>query len=182
MTLKDRLLEAQKNIDLALLRSGRAQHVEIVAATKTRDPKTINETIQCGITNIGENRIQEAEKKFGSFEKMPQLKKTKDFKLFLGVALQRAKKFSAGSESHKKAHFKADAGERPAIRGHSLGLKPRVWCFSQVSSCNTFQHNLQHFPDVCCWFGDLFRFALAQAALPPPSSSISIEKTRNKFQ
>ena len=59
MTLKDRLLEAQKNIDLALLRSGRAQRVEVVAATKTRDPKTINDTIGCGITNIGENRIQE---------------------------------------------------------------------------------------------------------------------------
>ena len=64
MTLKDRLLEAQKNIELALLRSGRAQRVEVVAATKTRDPKIIKDTIRCGITSIGENRIQEAEKKF----------------------------------------------------------------------------------------------------------------------
>ena len=63
MTLNDRFLEAQKNIKLALERSGRNQSVEIVAATKTQKPNTINETIECGISSIGENRIQEAEKK-----------------------------------------------------------------------------------------------------------------------
>ena len=62
MTLNDRFLEAQKNIKLALERSGRNQSVEIVAATKTQKPNTINETIECGISSIGENRIQEAEK------------------------------------------------------------------------------------------------------------------------
>ena len=64
MTLNDRFLEAQKNIKLALERSGRNQSVEIVAATKTQKPNTINETIEFGISSIGENRIQEAEKKF----------------------------------------------------------------------------------------------------------------------
>ena len=57
MTLNDRFLEAQKNIKLALERSGRNQSVEIVAATKTQKPNTINETIACGISSIGENRI-----------------------------------------------------------------------------------------------------------------------------
>ena len=66
MTLNDRFLEAQKNIKLALERSGRNQSVEIVAATKTQKPNTINETIECGISRIGENRIQEAEKKVSS--------------------------------------------------------------------------------------------------------------------
>ena len=64
MTLNDRFLEAQKNIKLALERSGRNQTVEIVAATKTQKPNTIKETIECGSSSVGETRIQEAEKKF----------------------------------------------------------------------------------------------------------------------
>ena len=52
MTLNDRFLEAQKNIKLALERSGRNQSVEIVAATKTQKPNTINETIECGIRTV----------------------------------------------------------------------------------------------------------------------------------
>jgi len=64
MTLKDRLLEAQNKIARALSQSERKQEVEIVAATKTQEPKLVEETIACGVKSIGENRIQEAEKKF----------------------------------------------------------------------------------------------------------------------
>ena len=52
MTLNDRFLEAQKNIKLALERSGRNQSVEIVAATKTKKPNTINETIELSLIHI----------------------------------------------------------------------------------------------------------------------------------
>ena len=75
MTLNDRFLEAQKNIKLALERSGRNQSVEIVAATKTQKANTINETIGCGISSVGENRIQEAEKKFNKLLKTKGVKK-----------------------------------------------------------------------------------------------------------
>ena len=64
MSLQDRVLEAQTKIARALSQSERKQAVEIVAATKTRDPKLIENTIACGVKSIGENRIQEAEKKF----------------------------------------------------------------------------------------------------------------------
>ncbi|MGB9642322.1 MAG: alanine racemase, partial [Candidatus Ratteibacteria bacterium] len=40
------------------------QDVVIVAATKTRSVEEIKQAIECGITHIGENYIQEAEKKF----------------------------------------------------------------------------------------------------------------------
>ena len=75
MTLNDRLLKVQLNIEKALLRSGRTQSVKIVAATKTRDPNTINKTLRAGVVNIGENRIREAEKKFNKVLKTKGVKK-----------------------------------------------------------------------------------------------------------
>ena len=75
MTLNERLLKVQLNIEKALLSSGRAQSVKIVAATKTRDPNTINKTLRAGVVNIGENRIQEAEKKFNKVLKTKGVKK-----------------------------------------------------------------------------------------------------------
>ena len=38
--------------------------IKIVAVTKTRPATQINEAISCGVTSIGENRVQEAEQKF----------------------------------------------------------------------------------------------------------------------
>ena len=38
--------------------------VKLVAVTKTRSVNEIKEAISCGVISIGENRVQEAEKKF----------------------------------------------------------------------------------------------------------------------
>ena len=38
--------------------------IKIVAVTKTRPVTQVNEAISCGVTSIGENRVQEAEQKF----------------------------------------------------------------------------------------------------------------------
>ena len=38
--------------------------VKIVAVTKTRSINEIKEAISCGVTSVGENKVQEAEKKF----------------------------------------------------------------------------------------------------------------------
>ncbi|HPP67158.1 MAG TPA: YggS family pyridoxal phosphate-dependent enzyme, partial [bacterium] len=46
------------------------EYVQIVAATKTRSVEEIKEAIDCGITDIGENYIQEAEKKFHELGKI----------------------------------------------------------------------------------------------------------------
>lgn len=40
------------------------EHVTLVAATKTRSPEEINRAISAGITNIGENRVQEFRDKY----------------------------------------------------------------------------------------------------------------------
>ena len=75
MTLKDQVVEAQNKIARALSQSGRKDRVKIIAATKTREPRLIEETIACGVKNIGENRIQEAEKKFQTTKITPNIKK-----------------------------------------------------------------------------------------------------------
>ena len=67
MSLEERLLKIKSNIRTALKEPGRQDSIEIVAATKTRSFNTIIDAYNCGITSIGENRIQEAEKKFLSF-------------------------------------------------------------------------------------------------------------------
>lgn len=43
--------------------------ITLVAATKTRSVEEIKEAIECGITDIGENYVQEAEKKFSEIGK-----------------------------------------------------------------------------------------------------------------
>ncbi|HQL64701.1 MAG TPA: YggS family pyridoxal phosphate-dependent enzyme [bacterium] len=44
--------------------------ITIVAATKTRSVDEIKQAITCGITDIGENYIQEAEKKFNDIKRI----------------------------------------------------------------------------------------------------------------
>ena len=75
MTIEEHLLNVKTNIKTALKNSGKRQQVEIVAATKTQTFDTIIAAYRCGITNIGENRVQEAEKKFLSFSEMPKIKR-----------------------------------------------------------------------------------------------------------
>jgi pyridoxal phosphate enzyme (YggS family) len=73
MSLKENLLSIQDRINSAIYRSGDTRAVEVVAVTKTHPFKTIEESFQCGILSIGENRVQEAIQKFKSFKDMPEL-------------------------------------------------------------------------------------------------------------
>ena len=55
----------EKNIERALQKSNRiGSKVDLVAVTKTVDVDKMNEAIQLGIKNIGENRVQELVKKY----------------------------------------------------------------------------------------------------------------------
>ena len=73
MGLKSSLDEILKNIERAKRNIFTKKDVILVAATKTRSFDQINEVYSLGIRHIGENRIQEAEGKFESFEKMPKI-------------------------------------------------------------------------------------------------------------
>ena len=51
------------------------QNIKIVVVTKTRTPKEIEEAIAAGARFIGENRVQEAEKKFSKIKNIDLVEK-----------------------------------------------------------------------------------------------------------
>lgn len=60
MSIKQNLEEIRNRINTACSACGRnPDEVTILAVTKTRSANEINEIIDCGIENIGENRVQE---------------------------------------------------------------------------------------------------------------------------
>jgi len=62
-------------INNAKKRSPHNQNVELIAATKTRDILEIHTCYELGILSIGENRIQEAEKKLKGLPSFNSIKK-----------------------------------------------------------------------------------------------------------
>ena len=73
MSLKDTIKTIQSKIESAQKRGGFSHPVQLIAVTKTHPFSLIKECSDAGITAIGENRIQEASKKFASFDSMPDL-------------------------------------------------------------------------------------------------------------
>ena len=62
--IETNLARLRADIDLALEKAGRKnQNIILVAVTKTHPAEYIDAAIKCGITDIGENRVQEFESK-----------------------------------------------------------------------------------------------------------------------
>lgn len=58
------MLDIEKNIEEALRKSGRKdEKVDVIAVTKTIGIDQINKALELGLTNIGENRVQEMMRK-----------------------------------------------------------------------------------------------------------------------
>ncbi len=71
MSVRDNVLEVRERMANAAERALREpSDVLLVAVTKTVEPPRIAECIAAGVTAIGENRIQEAERKFGDLPKV----------------------------------------------------------------------------------------------------------------
>ena len=68
MKLADRISHVNDKIDSALKQCNRSDSVTIVAATKTRNTQAILTCVKNGIVDIGENRVQEAERKFNTID------------------------------------------------------------------------------------------------------------------
>ena len=65
MSIKENLDKIKENIAKACSECGRnPDDVLVLAVTKTRSAAEINEAISCGITDIGENRVQELLSKY----------------------------------------------------------------------------------------------------------------------
>lgn len=63
--IEENYLAVRQRIKAICLRYGiNEDEINVLAATKYADGKVINETIRAGVRIIGENRIQDAEKKF----------------------------------------------------------------------------------------------------------------------
>ena len=66
-TTADRYRQIKARADAAAVRSGRSpQDVTLMAVTKTHPASEINEAIEAGATDIGENRVQELLEKYDS--------------------------------------------------------------------------------------------------------------------
>jgi len=62
--LRERLLEVRARIEAAALKSNRRpEDITLVAVTKTHPAEIIREAIAAGVTDLGENRVQEADAK-----------------------------------------------------------------------------------------------------------------------
>ena len=75
MTLGKKLLSINKKIQLVQSKSGYKNSVKIIAVTKTHPFSFIKESYKSNIYSIGENKVQEVEKKFKSFDKMPKIER-----------------------------------------------------------------------------------------------------------
>lgn len=65
LDIKNNLISVREKIENAAKKSGRAlKDITLVAVTKTYSPEKINEAIDCGVTDIGENKVQEILEKY----------------------------------------------------------------------------------------------------------------------
>jgi len=139
MNLKEKVEELYSRINSAQRKNGLNHQVEIVGVTKTRPFSYLEKSYTAGLRHIGENRIQEAESKFRSFNNMPSLKKR-----FIGH-LQ--------SNKSKKCVELFDAIDSISsiktlkkIKKHSLELNKKM---SLLVEINTSKESQKHgfFPD-----------------------------------
>lgn len=64
-TISKNLDTVRKNIAEAAIQTGRTpEDITLIAVTKTHPPEMINEAIDCGVTDIGENKVQEIMEKY----------------------------------------------------------------------------------------------------------------------
>ena len=69
--LVDRLAAVRETIDRSLARAGRRQSVTIVAVTKTHPPDAVRQALAAGLSDVGENRVQEAIEKQDALSGIP---------------------------------------------------------------------------------------------------------------
>ncbi len=63
-TLRERLAEVRRRIDERARKAGRdPSEVRLIAVSKTHPPETLRRAISAGATDLGENRVQEADAK-----------------------------------------------------------------------------------------------------------------------
>lgn len=67
MSVKENLEQIRENVVSAMARAGRNDDILLLAVTKTYDNSIIEEVVNYGITDIGENKVQELVKRIDYF-------------------------------------------------------------------------------------------------------------------
>ena len=75
MNFGKKLISINNKIELAQSKSVYKNSIKIIAVTKTHPFSFIEKSYNSNIYSIGENKVQEAEKKFESFKKMPKIER-----------------------------------------------------------------------------------------------------------
>ena len=132
MNLKEKIEDLHSKINSAQRKNGLNHQVEIVGVTKTKPFSYIEESYAAGLRHIGENRIQEAEGKFDSFNNMPNLKKR-----FIGhLQSNKSKKcvelFDAIDSINSIKTLKK-------VKKHSLELNKRMSLFIEINTSKESQ-------------------------------------------
>lgn len=70
MSLQENIAIVKKNIEEAQKLSKYNQSVELIAVTKTVESDVMNEALNYGITNIGENKVQEIQRKYDDIKEL----------------------------------------------------------------------------------------------------------------
>ena len=74
MSIAENIKKVNEKIENACARCGRKpEEITLIGVTKTHGPELINEGIRAGLTNIGENRVQEITAKYDEIEKGAKL-------------------------------------------------------------------------------------------------------------
>ena len=147
MSLENKIKEVLEKIETARKSAPYKQKVDLIAATKTRDISQIQDCYKLGVLNIGENRIQEAEKKFVDFPGFNQLKKrfighlqtnkvNKCLRLFDTIdsvdSLKLAKKINTSSvEKQTECLIEINTSQEPQKKGFKpIVSEDIISCFS----------------------------------------------------
>ena len=123
--------------------------INIVVVTKTRSPEEIEEAISAGAKSIGENRVQEAEKKFSKINNLNQVEKrligklqtnkaNKAVKIFDTIdsvdSLRLSKKISKAAENigkRQRVLLQINSSEESTKSGFGLNNKKEILeCFN----------------------------------------------------
>lgn len=134
----DRLAEARARIDDACARGGHGQTVTLIAVTKTHGPEAVETAYAAGITDVGENKVQEAQDKMAQVHapvrwhlighlQRNKVKFTGPFALIHGVDSRRLAE--AIDEFARKRNAVADVLMQVNVSGEETkgGLAPSEW-------------------------------------------------------
>ncbi len=95
------------------------EKVTVVAAVKTQTPEDINAAIRAGITDIGDNRVQEFTQKYAAIEGNPK-------RHFIGRLQTNKIKYLIGKVDLYHSVDRIDLAEELSLAGHKKGAKSDI--------------------------------------------------------